>query len=56
MIIKVKKRATFANASKLKIREVTITLIPLTLLILLNGLKSLIVLNAPVFAPSPTIP
>lgn len=37
---------TLANGGKLYSNEVTITLIPLILLILLNGLNSLIVLKA----------
>ena len=51
IMIKIRKRATFARGGRLSINDETITLIPLTLLILLKGLSSLIVLKAPVLLP-----
>ena len=54
-MIKDRNNATFAREGKLYNKDVTITLIPLILLILLKGLSNLIVLRALIELP-PTKP
>jgi len=48
-MMKKRNTPTFARAIKLYSKDVTITLIPLTLLILLKGLSNLMVLKALMF-------